>query len=192
MELSFAAAGVPCEDVQNQHRAIDDRQRNDLLEILSLPRAQIVEDQEQLRAFVFCPLRDLARLSASDERRGIDGVTSLHDALEDLGSGRSGERLKLVEFYVDCRMQSARLDGDDNRSLHYKTPRHVAPRLALRPRRDGAQAIQQPANRIVIAGPRPLQEIGVNRIDAMQPNRSQTAPRLPIECGVEMCGPICD
>ena len=120
LELSLTAARVARKDVQNQHRAIDDRQRNDLLEILSLPRAQIVENQKEVRAFVLRPLGDLARLSASDERRGINGVTSLHHALEDLCSGRPSERLKLVEFYVDRRVQSAGLDRDDNCSLRHR------------------------------------------------------------------------
>ena len=82
-----------------------------------MPGAQVVEDQEQVRAFVVRPLRDLARFSASDQRRGIHGVTSLHDTLEDLRSGGPRERFKLVELYVDRRMQGAGLDRDDNRSL---------------------------------------------------------------------------
>ena len=71
LHLPFAAARVSRKNVQNQHRAIHDRQRNDLFEIPSLPRAQIVENQEQVGSLVVRPLRDLARLSAADERRGI-------------------------------------------------------------------------------------------------------------------------
>ncbi len=40
LQLSFAAARVLREDVEDQHRAVDDRQRNDLLEIVALARPQ--------------------------------------------------------------------------------------------------------------------------------------------------------
>jgi hypothetical protein len=121
LHLPFAAASVARKDVQNQHRAIHDRQWNDFFEILSLPRAQVVENQEQVGAFVVRPLRDLAGLSTADQRRGIHGIASLYDALEDLRSGRPRKRLKLIQLPVDFGVQRARLDRDDNRSLRHRS-----------------------------------------------------------------------
>ena len=75
-------------DVENQHRAIDDRHGNHLFEVLALARAQIVEHEHELGAMLFDQLGDLARLAAADERRRIDVLALLHDARDDLRAGR--------------------------------------------------------------------------------------------------------
>ena len=48
LQLSFARARVLREDVEDQHRAVDDRQRHDLLEVGALARAQIVEHHQHV------------------------------------------------------------------------------------------------------------------------------------------------
>ncbi len=69
LQLALAAARVPREDVENQHRPVDDRQRNDALQILALARPQVVEHQYERRAVLVRKQRDLGGLAAPDERR---------------------------------------------------------------------------------------------------------------------------
>ena len=69
LEFALAAARVPGEDVEDQHRAIDDRKRHDALEILALPRPQIVEDQHNSasRAFASSAISSALPLPTSVE-----------------------------------------------------------------------------------------------------------------------------
>ncbi len=117
LKLSFSASRVAREDVENQHRAVDDRQRNDPLEILALPWAQIVEHQEQTGMKFARALGDLVGLAASYQCRRIDRIATLHDAIEHLGAGSLRERFELGELRLDRTPRSTRLDGDDEGAL---------------------------------------------------------------------------
>ena len=84
LQLAFARARVLREDVEDEHRAVDDRQRDDLLEVRALARPQIVEHEQHVGFELFGALGDLARLAAADQRRGIDVRELLHDLADDV------------------------------------------------------------------------------------------------------------
>jgi hypothetical protein len=120
LQFAFAAARVPGEDVEDQHRAVDDRQRHDLFQILSLPGAQVVEHEQQIRACVFGDIGNLSRFAAADQRCGIDALASLHDALHDIRAGRVRQRFELGQFRFDRAFGIVRVDCyDDSARLRY-------------------------------------------------------------------------
>src|SRR6185312_4933042 len=101
LQLPFATARVTREDVENEHRPIDDRQGNDALEILALARSQIVEHQQQARVEFASAFGDFARLSAADQRRRIDRVAPLDDAIGNARAGRFGKRFELEQLRLE-------------------------------------------------------------------------------------------
>jgi hypothetical protein len=114
LQLPFAAARVTRKDIEDEHRPVDDRQRNDLFEILPLARAQVVEDEEQLRLERPRAIGDLARFSAADERCRIDGVAPLDDAIEDARAGRARKRFELEQLRLERPPRIVRIDRDDD------------------------------------------------------------------------------
>ena len=118
LELAFAAARVAREDVEDEHRPVDDRQRNDLLEILALARTQIVEHQEQARAELASrDSRNLARLAAADaaspDRRASRRCTMRSRIRAPAASASASNSASSGS--IGCRAV-ARLDGDDERA----------------------------------------------------------------------------
>ena len=120
-KLSFAAARVAGEDVENQHRPIYDRQRNDRLEVLALPRPQIVEHEEQIGRFVLGSLGDLVRLSAADERRRVGRIAPLNDAFDNPRPRGARQRFELGELRLEAVVQRTRLDRHNQRALHQRS-----------------------------------------------------------------------
>jgi hypothetical protein len=106
---------MTCEDIENEHRAIDDRQRNQLFQILALAGANVVEHEEQVRAERTRTLGYFLCLSRSDEHRGINRVAPLHDAIENARSGRFGKRFELEQLRFERPPRIVRVDGDDER-----------------------------------------------------------------------------
>ena len=117
LQLTFAAACVARKDVENEHRPIDDRQRHDSLEVLPLTRTQVVEHQHHSGAQFLGALGDFARFAAADERRGIDCVAALYDAIDDARAGRFGERFELEELRLQRTARVSGVDRDDDRRL---------------------------------------------------------------------------
>jgi hypothetical protein len=117
---------VPREHVEDQHRAIDDRKRNDALEVLPLARAQIVEHEQQARVEFSGAFGDLARLAAADKRRGIDGIAPLNDTVDDARARRFGERFELGQLRFERPPRVVRVDGDDDRALRVYVARGVS------------------------------------------------------------------
>ena len=74
LQFAFATARALREDIEDHHRAIDDRKRDRAFEIGPLTRPQIVEDENLRRAEFGRALRDLRRLPAPDERARIDTI----------------------------------------------------------------------------------------------------------------------
>jgi hypothetical protein len=105
------------EDVEDQHRAVDDRQRHDLLEVRPLARSQVVEDEQHVGAQLLGPLGDLPRLPAADQRRRIDVRQLLHDFADDARPRRLGQRLELDQFRCERPAGILQIDGDDQRAL---------------------------------------------------------------------------
>ena len=170
---------MPREDVEDQHRAVDDRQRHDLLEILALARTQVVEHQQQLGVALLREFGDLARLAAADQRRRIDGVAALHDAIDDRARRRL--RASASNSASSARATSrdrAGLDRDDERALASALP-------TLRP--CGASRSIEPAQCLVISRTGAFEERRVAEVDAVrahgaqlrQGSRSSTASSRP-------------
>ena len=122
MKLALAAAGMARKDIQNQHRAIDDRHGDYLFEILSLTRAQIVEHEDEIGSVIFDQIRDLARLAAADQRCRIDVLAPLNDARDDLRAGRLRERFEFYEFGFEWSVGVICVDSDDKRSISQRSP----------------------------------------------------------------------
>jgi len=110
------------EDVEDQHRAIDDRHRDDLLEIFALARAKIVEDEHELRIEFLHQIGNLTRFAAADKRRRIDLVALLHQARNDLRAGGMRERFEFYQFGFEWSLGVIGVDSDDNRSISQRSP----------------------------------------------------------------------
>lgn len=122
LKLALTAAGVARKDVQNQHRAIDDRHGDHLFEVLSLTRAQIVEHEDEIRFVFFHQIGDLARLAGADQRRRVDVIAPLNDARDDLRTGCLRERFEFYEFGFEWSVGVVGVDSDDKRSISQRSP----------------------------------------------------------------------
>ncbi len=122
---------------------------------VALTRTEVVENQQQIRADLLRAVRDLASLAAADERRGIDPVAALDDALQYPRSGGDGQRLEFVELGLDGAALGAAVHRDDDRALRHRSA-------------SGAMRSMEPANALVIVRPRPLQDVRIDRVDAMR------------------------
>jgi hypothetical protein len=89
---------VTRKDVEDEHRAIDDRHWYDLFEILALARTKLVEHEQQVGAKLLRALGNLACFSAADQRRGIDLFSALHEPLEYARPRRVCERFELDQL----------------------------------------------------------------------------------------------
>jgi len=116
LQFSLAASCVPCKHVENQHRPVDDAQRNDVLQVDALPRPQVVQDEERVRAERRCRLRDLVDLALSEERCRIDSSAPLHDFTDDARTGRARERGEFLELRFERRLRVFEIDGGDERA----------------------------------------------------------------------------
>lgn len=114
LQFAFAAARVLREHVQDQHRAVDDWQRNDLLQILALARTKVVEHQDEICVHILGEVGDLARFAAADQRCGIDVRALLHHAFEEQRPRGMRQRLELGEFGLDRTFGIRDIDGDDD------------------------------------------------------------------------------
>ena len=122
LQLAFAAARVLREDVENEHRAVDDRHRNDLLEIAALAGTQIVEDEQQIGLALSRARRDLGGLAAADQKRRIDVRTPLDDALHDLCPRGLRERLQFDQLRFDRTVGVFGVDSDEKRASSQRIP----------------------------------------------------------------------
>jgi hypothetical protein len=98
LQLALTTARVSREDVQDQHRAIDDRQGNDLLEILALTRSKVVKDEHDRCVDRGGVLGDFVRFAAPNERRGIDARTTLNDPIDHGRTGSFDQRFEFDQF----------------------------------------------------------------------------------------------
>lgn len=116
LHLAFAAASVPCKNVEDEHRSIDDWKRDDLFEILALTRAQLVEHEHEVRAASARGVRNLARFTTSNQRGGIDGGAPLNDTVQNLRARCLRERFELEQLGLDGPARILRVDGDEQRA----------------------------------------------------------------------------
>jgi hypothetical protein len=115
LQLPLAAACALREDVEDDHRAIDDRKGDDPLQARSLARPQVVEHEDLRRPEVLRERRDLARFAAADHGGRIDRRKPLHDAADDRGAGGLDQRLELRQLRRERPRAVTDVDGDDKR-----------------------------------------------------------------------------
>ena len=125
LQLAVAAARVPRKHVEDDHRAVDDRDGNDELEVLALPRTEVVEDEHEVRTAFLDRVGDLARLSAADERRRVDRVAPLHHPREDRRARRLHERFELVQLRLERTFRIVEIDGNENAALRPRERRRL-------------------------------------------------------------------
>lgn len=116
----FAAARMLGEDIQNKHCAIDDRNRDDLLKVLTLTRAQIVKYEQQARIERFDALGNFTCFAGADEERRIDRRTLLHDPFEDARAGGGRKCFEFDQFGFERASRIVEVDGDDYRASGVK------------------------------------------------------------------------
>lgn len=109
-------------NVEDQHRAIDDRHRNYLFQIFALARTQVVQDEHEGGIALAHEFGDLTRLAASHERCRIDMRALLHDAIDDLRADSARQRFEFYELGFERSVGVVRVDSDDNRSISQRSP----------------------------------------------------------------------
>ncbi len=130
LQLPFARPRVLRKDVEDQHRAIDDRQWHDLLEIATLARAQIVEHHQHVGAAFLRERSNFGSFAAADQHRRIDVRQLLDHLADDLDAGRTCERGKLRELRCERRAAIAGIDGHEQCALRRRGDR-AQPRAAF-------------------------------------------------------------
>ncbi len=105
------------ENVEDEHRAVDDRERHDLFEIRALARSKIVEHEDRVGVERFGSLRDLGGFAAPDERRWIDVRELLNDFTDDDDARGADERRKFGQLRLEWCRPVTQVDGDEQRSL---------------------------------------------------------------------------
>jgi hypothetical protein len=85
------------EDVENELRAIDDVDIEELLDVPRLGRRQIVVEDDEVRFPVVYLPGELLDLPLADEGGAVDSRSVLERAAHDRGSGGAGEELELAK-----------------------------------------------------------------------------------------------
>jgi hypothetical protein len=122
LQLTLAATGMFGKHIEDQHRAIHDRHRNNLLQILALTRPQIVEHEHQLDILVANDARDFTRFPRADQGSRINAIALLHDAFYDLRACRFSKRFEFDELGVERSLYVADVDSDDNCWISQRSP----------------------------------------------------------------------
>jgi succinyl-diaminopimelate desuccinylase len=98
LELPLGAHGVLGEDVEDQLRPVDDARLERVLECSLLGRAQLVVDDQHLRARITVGPLQLLELSLADVRPRVGQPPVLDDAADRLDAGRPCELFELREL----------------------------------------------------------------------------------------------
>ncbi len=99
--LSFLAAGVLGEDVEDHGRPVDGRAAQDLLEVALLGRGQLVVEDDGVGIDGLRQLVEFLGLAPSHEGGRIGVIATLDDAADDVGTGRAHQEGELVEVGLD-------------------------------------------------------------------------------------------
>src|SRR5262249_34901800 len=115
LQLAFARARAPGEDVENQLRPIDDRASERFLEIPQLRRRQLVVEDDEVGACLDARGRERLDLSAAEERRRIGLRALLLHAQHDVGAGGRRQAGELVERMFGIEVPRRVLEETDER-----------------------------------------------------------------------------
>ena len=97
LELAFARAGPPREDIEDQLRAIEDGDVRRLLEVAQLGRAELVVDDDEIGVELGARRLQRPDLAAAQVERGVGRRPLLHHAQHDVGASGAGETVELLE-----------------------------------------------------------------------------------------------
>ncbi len=114
LQLAFVALGARAEDLENQHRAIGDRDSEMALEVALLRRRQGLVEQHGLGLVHRDQLLQLVGLAGADEERRVGGLAARDDAGDRDVAGRLGQQRQLVERLVEMLL-AAEVDADQDR-----------------------------------------------------------------------------
>ena len=118
LELAFARARPPREDVEDQLRAIDDREPGFLLEVAQLRGAQLVVDDDEIDVQLGARLRQHPDLAAAQVERGVGRGAFLDETQHDIRPGRAGQTVELFEAVIGGRTgDDAGGETDESRPL---------------------------------------------------------------------------
>ena len=111
LQLAFARAGAPREDVEDQLRAIDHLAIEPLVELAQLRRRQLVVEDDEVGVGFGRSLRQHLDLAAAEECRRIGLGPILQHAQDDARARGLGETTQLFEGMF--RVDSPRAAGDE-------------------------------------------------------------------------------
>ena len=97
LQLAFPRPRAPREDVEDQLRAIEDRELRFLLEVAQLRRAELVVDDDEIDVQLGAGLRQHADLAAAEVERRIGRGPLLDEAQHHFRAGGAGQPVELFE-----------------------------------------------------------------------------------------------
>ena len=104
-QLDLGAAlggpGVLGEDVEDHRGAVDRRPPEQLLQVAMLRGRQLVVEDDGVRVEAAAQLGDLLGFAAPDEGGRVGGITTLHDAADDIGTGAVDQLGQFVQLLRD-------------------------------------------------------------------------------------------
>ncbi len=98
LQLAFPRTGMARKDVEDQHRAVDDRDGDEPFQIASLARPHRIQHEQQLRSGCGDAIRNVMRLTASNDKSWIEPSATLDDFFYDGGAGRLDQGRKFREL----------------------------------------------------------------------------------------------
>ena len=113
LQLALVAAGALREDLQDQQRAVVDRQLHVALEVALLRRAERLVEQDFGGAGLLGQHLDLVGLAAADEQRRVGRLALAGDTGDRLQARGLGQQAQLFEFGIE--MGQAQVDADQDR-----------------------------------------------------------------------------
>ena len=114
LKLAFVTLRAGAENLEDQHRAIGDRDPQMALQVALLGGGKRLVEEHRLRVVAEHQGLDLVGLAAADEERRVGRLAAADDAIDNRVAGRLGQLGQLVERAIEPR--SAEVDADQDRA----------------------------------------------------------------------------
>ena len=114
LQLAFVALRARREDLEDQHRAVGDRDAQVALEVALLRRRKCLVEQHRLGLVAEHQRLDLVGLARADEQGGVGCLAARDDARDRHVAGRLREQREFVQRRVERRL-AAEVDADEDR-----------------------------------------------------------------------------